>query len=208
MPFSLGLSGTLRNYTYGTVGTNVNLNQSAEGQAMALDALIPVIPSDTGDGPSLVLTGEWTVGKGDGDEMFLYSGGLPALSTTTNGINLDSGVGGFNGAGNFTLVDIKSYNGQVQFHLPKNLGTYLTVGYGEVFSDNIGGLTGGGATASKLYNDDSVMFANLMHDFNANIRAGVEYDRFDTHYVTGAVGTGSGSDAIDHRVMVSSWYRF
>ncbi len=151
------------------------------------------------------MTGEWTAGKGDSDEM-LWNGGLPALSTTANGLNLDPGVAGFDANNNLTLVDIQSWNGQAQFHFSKDMGIFLTVGYGEVFSDNLGGLASG-AAAGKLYNDGSVIFANLVHDFN-NIRAGLEYDRFDTHYVTGPAGTGSGSDAIDHRVMVSSWYRF
>jgi len=207
VPLSVGISGTLRTYAYGTAGTNVSLSQIGQGQAVALDALIPIVPDDGGDGPSLVLTGEWTAGNGDGDQMFLWNGGLPALSAATNGLNLDPGVAGFDGKGNFTLVDIQSWNGQLQFQFPKSWNTFLTAGYGEVFSDNVGGLAGG-AAAAKLYNDDSVMFANLFHDFSPNFRAGVEYDRFDTHYATGPLGTGSGSDAIDHRVMVSSWVRF
>ncbi len=196
VPFSIGLSGTLRNYTYGAAGTNVDLNQNAQGQAVAVDALVPVAPVDeAGDSPSLILTGEWTAGKGDADQMFLWTGGLAPLSTATNGINLDAGVAGFQN-GNFTLVDMQSWNGQVQLQLPKAWSTFLTAGYGEMFSDNVRNLGG-------TYDDDNVMFANLLHDFNAEVRAGVEYDRFDTHYTAGA-----GSNALDHRIMVSGWYRF
>lgn len=208
VPFSLGLSGTLRNYTYGSAGTNVNLNQSVQGQAVALDTLIPVLPFDGQDSPSLVLTGEWSIGKGDGDEMPNWTGGLTPLSTTANGLNLDAGIGGINGSGNFTLVDIQSWNSQFQFHFPKSWGTYVTAGYGEVYSDNIGGLTYGGTTANKVYNDDQAFFANLVHDFSANIRAAVEYARFDTHYADGPSGGGQGADVLDHRVEVTTWYRF
>lgn len=210
IPFSIGLSGTLRTYSYGvtTVPTNVQLNQTAQGSAVALDALIPLVPYDEKDGPSLVATGEWSVGNGDGDEMPNWSGGLPALATAVNGINLDGGIGGINAVGNFTLVDIQSWNGQLQFHFPPSWGTYLTAGYGEVFSDNAGALTGGGATASKIYNDDQAMFANIVHDFDKNLRAALEYARFDTHYAFGSSGTGAGSDVIDHRVELTTWYRF
>ena len=196
VPFSIGLSGTLRNYAYGTAGSNVNLNQGAQGQAVAADAMIPVLPlDDQGDGPSLVLAGEWTAGTGDGDQLFGWTGGTAPLSAAANGINLDAGVAGFSGA-NFTLLDLQSWQGQLQFHLPKSCATFITAGYGETYSDNVG-------TVAGTYNDESVMFANVVHDFNPNVRAGVEYDRFDTHYIAGA-----GFDAVDHRVLVTSWYRF
>lgn len=196
VPFSIGLSGTLRNYAYGTAGTNVDLDKTAQGEAVAVDLQLPVVPTNAeGDSPSLVLTGEWTGGKGDADQLFLWTGGLAPLSTASNGINLDAGVGGFQN-GNFVLVDMQSWDGQLQFQFPKAWATFVTAGYGENFSDNVGNLGG-------TYNDGSVIFANLLHDFSAQVRAGVEYDRFETHYLAGV-----GSNALDHRIMVSSWYRF
>lgn len=199
VPFSIGLSGTLRSYTYGAPASVVSLNQSAQGQAVAVDTIIPLLPvDDSGNGPSLVLAGEWTIGNGDADQMFGWTGGLGAMSAgTTFGASLDAGVAGYTPAGSFTLVDIQSWNGQLQFHLPKDWASFITAGYGETFSDNVANLKG------ATFNDNYVLFANVVHDFNSNIRAGVEYDRFDTHYVAG-----TGYDALDHRVMAAGWYRF
>jgi hypothetical protein len=202
VPFSIGLSGTFRNYSYGAAGTNVDLSQNAEGGAVAVDTLIPVLSYDGKDGASLVLTGEWSAGNGDGDELPNWTGGLPSLNGATNGLNMDPGIAGFTSGGKFTLVDIESWNTQFQFNFPKSWNTYITAGYGELYSDNIGGLTAGGAAASKLYNDDSSVFANVVHDFSSNIRFGLEYARFDTHYST------QNGDVLDHRTELTGWYRF
>ncbi len=222
---SVGISATERNYVWPLADTaaasNVNfLLNNVWGQSVAVDALIPLLPFEEGkDNPSAVVTGEWTMGSGYADALNGYTGGQSAMASSGVFPNMDAGIAGFDTNGNFTLIQEQSFNGQLQIHLPPSIGTFLTVGYGETFSPNVSGLTGAavngttvsGANQLKLYNDDMCMFANVMQDISPNIRVGVEYARFDTHYSNSPAaygGTNAGYDAIDHRVQLSTWYRF
>ncbi len=220
VPFSVVVSGTDRNYTWPTSGDNpgnYDLNNYTWAQSLAIDALIPLLPFDGEDGPSAVATGEWTTGTGDGDMFPYWTGGLPALANANNSAsgtaapNLDAGIAGFDPNNNFTLIKVQSWNGQVQIHGPKSWGTFLTVGYGEIFSPNIGGLSAWSPTlktpalVAGSYNDDQVMFANLMHDFTSNIRVAVEYARIATNYIHAGE---TDQLWLGHRCQVSAWYRF
>ncbi|HTC20119.1 MAG TPA: hypothetical protein VK859_04675, partial [bacterium] len=84
-----------------------------------------------------------------------------------------------------------------QIHLPQSVGTYMTVGYGETYSDNADTM----ATTANNYNDVNGLFVNLVQDFTNNVRAGVEYSRFQDNYLAGFNG-------VDHRLQLSTWYRF
>ncbi len=226
VPFSIGVSGTDRNYAWPTAWNNpgnYDLNNYTWAQSLAIDALIPLLPFDGKDGPAVVATGEWTTGTGDGDMFPYWTGGLPALANANNAAvtvgnntlspNLDAGIAGFDPSNNFTLIKVQSWNGQVQIHGPKSWGTFLTAGYGEIFSPNIGGLSawnpakaGGAGMSAGSYNDDQVMFANIMHDFTSNIRLAVEYARIATNYLKTA--TAPEQVWLGHRFQVSAWYRF
>jgi hypothetical protein len=210
---SLGFSETNANYVWsdnaikGYTDSGNFTYQNMWGSAIAADAFIPVVPVSEGkDDFGMILTGEYTYGAGDTDEFngggFSGLTGLTAQSSTVNTTNLDPGVAGIDGGHNFVLVLLSSVTGQVQITLPPSIGTIVTAGYGEIFSKNDGSLINTPSfKPGSIYNDDSVMFANVMQDFTSNIRAGLEYARFDTHYV-------SGQDAVDHRIQLSTWYRF
>ncbi len=189
VPFSVGISGTLRNYAYLPVGlTNY---KDTTGQGVAVDTQIPVLmgTSQT-DNSTLILTGEWMIGQGVADALNGWNGGGVAAPPAPT---IDAGIAAFNGT-TFTLVDDQSWNAQLQFHLPQSIGTYMTLGYGETFGQNVA-LLGG------TCDDVNGVFFNVVQDFTNNVRAGVEYSRFDDHYLSGAT-------AIDHRVQLSTWYRF
>lgn len=223
-PFSIGITGRAANYVWEAplvATTNDLVYGNVWGQAVAVNALIPILPANDLKDFSAVITGEWTAGAGDADAFNGgFTGGLSAISNAAYAANVDAGMGGFLG-NNFSLAQLTSWNAQLQIHLPKDIGSIVTAGYGEVFSYNVGALasTPGGAVLSKSassYNDDSNMFANIMQDMTDNIRLGVEYVRFDTHYLN-SFATGnpipagtkaSTNDAIDNRVQVSAWYRF
>ena len=197
VPLSVGISGRLATYSY-LNGAVVN---DVTAQGVAVDAQIPLLaitdPSHNDDS-TLILTGEWLGGKGVGDALNGWNGGnatTPGITNLGDG-NLDQGDAGTLGAA-FKLIDDQSWNAQLQFHLPQSIGTYMTVGYGETYGDNVIGLTG------TTYNDVNGMFVNVVQDFTNNVRAGIEYSRFDDHYIGGA-----GSNAIDHRLQLSTWYRF
>jgi hypothetical protein len=209
-PLSIGLG--LRNSLItwdsltGAAGANFNINQSMWASAVAADVLIPVLSTTeekAKDDVSVVLTGEWTMGAGDTDAF--NGGGFTGLTGFTSatagvGTNIDGGILGSNGT-SLQLVQIQSLTAQMQIALPKSIGAIITVGYGEIFSPNALGL---GAT----WNDDKVMFANVMEDLTPAIRVGLEYASYDTHYSPAFGGVNNFTDAIDNRCQLSTWYRF
>lgn len=202
LPAALAISGTTRTYVYPNLPSLVE--NSVVGQAVAADALVPLIPFDGKDGISLTAVGEYTAGSGYSDELPFWNGGLPTFVTATTATNayngptapnLDAGIAGIDPSGNFQLVQMESWNAQVQFFFPKDTGTFITLGYGEMFSPNIGNMSGG------TYNDDYILFANVIKDFTDHLRVALEYDRFDTHYLSGA-------EPVDHRGQLSTYYFF
>lgn len=207
VPLSVGISGTVRNYSFGNIPVDNLAGNAATvaygdnviiyGTGLAIDAMIPILPSNDKDDPSLTASCEWTYGSGIADELNGFTGGLTSL-TANGGITFgDAGIAGAYSAGSYGLVDTLSYNAQVQFHFPKSFGTLVTGGYGEVFSDNV-------ASFGGTYNDDNNIFVNVMQDCTDNIRFAVEMDLAQTHYISAAAG----QVANDTRVALASWYRF
>lgn len=190
-PLSIGISGTLRTYANGATAGNNWTNTFYQGKAVDVDTMIPILPADD-SGFSLTATGEWVAGTGCGDTYDGLSYGVGANPGTYTLDNL--GIAGLSG-GAFTLIDTQAWNGQVQLHFPKSTGCFITAGYGELFSDNVGTITG------ATFNDDQNMFANVMEDFTDNVRVAVEVDMPQTHYLNGDV-------AKDTRIAMGTWYRF
>lgn len=191
-PMSIGISGTLRTYANGAALGNNWSNTFYQGKAVDVDAMIPIVPAGDNDEVSLTATGEWVAGTGAGD---VYDGLSYGVGTNPGTYAFDNiAIAGISG-GKFTLINTQGWNAQLQFHLPKSWGTFLTAGYGEVFSDNVGTITGG------TFNDDQNVFANIMEDFTDNVRVALEVDLPQTHYLTGEV-------AKDTRIAMGTWYRF
>lgn len=215
-PFSLGISGRNALFVWGDGLSNPvdKLDQSIWASAVAADLLIPVLPANNPGDASIVLTGEGTYGAGDTlpfngggfgglSSSGYYGGGSPAYGTTTME---DSGACAVNSTnGSLTPLQIKSYNGQVQIFLPRNIGTIFTGGYGEIFAVNASKAQLGGVNVS--YNDDANWFVNVMQDVTSNVRVALEYDQFMTHY-TDFSATLPGVTATDNRIQLSTWYRF
>jgi hypothetical protein len=95
---------------------------SDEGTAVALDALVPIIPSSDGKNPSntLSLTGEYSNGRGIGGlELAGATAGVAtptAAQLGTSGL-LDSGIAGIVG-GNLDLIHFETYRGNLTYVLP------------------------------------------------------------------------------------------
>ena len=209
MPLSVGLSERNADY-YWSNSANEVLNANVWGSALAADVLLPVLPAAEGkDDPSIVISGEYTVGAGDTmpfngggfgglTAIGSYAGSAPTYGTSgTSQTELDGSEGAFVN-GSLVLLQLQSYNAQIQIFLPPSIGTILTAGYGEIFASN----TGSFATATAVsYNDDSNLFVNAMQDVTKEVRVGLELAQFYTHYTTGA-------NPGDTRVQLSTWYRF
>lgn len=207
-PMSLAVSGTFR--AFETPQTAVPGNYTAQthylGEAIAVNALLPILSTSDPNAyaNTLALVGSFTAGRGYGDELpgwtgnlaRLPDGTLPAVSSQTS---LDPGEGGFDGNGNFQLLNIQTWNAQFQYHLPAGWDSFTTWGYGRLYSNNVISLVA--AQNSVQYDRAEVYYGNFFHDFSRQIRAAIEFDHFKTHYVNTFV-------AQDDRCMASFWFRF
>lgn len=197
-PMSLAITGAFRE-----IAIPVNpsaLSPSGDktnfpASAMAVDALLPIIPSKDGNDVSntLVIGGEYSFGKGYGDQFVGWTGNLSSPLNATGvapdrNVNLDAGVGGFDPFGNFQLVRLKSFNAYFQFHFPAVTRTWISGGYGKLTSDNIDLLTGSGSNANRTsagkipYDKQQVLFGNIAHDFTTQFRMGFEFSHIRTNY--------------------------
>jgi hypothetical protein len=218
VPFSIGVSEYNARYDWvvsSTAGSN-ETDSNVWGSAVAGDIFVPIMPSDD-DGFSIALVGEAT--SGAGDTLGFNGGGFTGLKQfgavggafATNAVesNADAGAIGLDKNNRVNLVQIDSYNAQLQVSLPRSIGTLVTVGFGDIFSPNAQAMVGTpGFAANSVYDSDITYFANVMQDFGP-IRFGLEYAEFCTNYLAlGAAQTGPNVTAYDHRVQFSSWYRF
>jgi hypothetical protein len=213
MPLSIGLSERNADFYWNANGGQT-LNQNIWASALAADIMLPVMPASEGkDDPSIVITGEYTYGAGDTmpfngggfsglAELGTDTTGVPASYTTLSGVTSQlygSEAGVVNGG--LTPILLQSYNAQIQIFLPPSIGTIFTAGYGEIFASNTGAFTVAGDTVSV--NDDSNMFVNVMQDLNKEVRVGLEYSQYWTHYTAAA-----NNNPTDQRLQLSTWYRF
>jgi hypothetical protein len=207
MPLSIGLSERNADFYWNTNGGST-LNNNVWASALAADILLPVLPASEGkDDPSIVISGEYTYGAGDTlpfngggfggvAAVGSYAGSNPTYATTAGvQTELDGGEAGVLNGG-LTPILLTSYNGQIQIFLPPSIGTILSAGYGEVFAIN-------DATLGGSYDDDSNIFVNVMQDLNKEVRVGLEYSQYWTHYTAAA-----NNNPTDQRLQLSTWYRF
>jgi hypothetical protein len=213
MPASIAVSGSARQFVSPTPGGAASDQTHYVGAAGAADIFIPVIMSsdekDTSN--TLALMGEFTMGQGYADEFPGWTGNLAsplqsAKSAPSNTVNLDAGQGDFNpSTGAFQIVDLMSFNLSAQYHLPGDCHTFVSVGYGQLFSDNVDSLanpaTGFASSGKVPYDRQSSLFVNVFHDFTKNVRAAVEVSQYRTEYADSTY-------ARDDRVQLSTWFRF
>jgi hypothetical protein len=205
-PLSVGLSGTVRQFELANDPANPGNGTSTKmGQAIAIDTLIPIIPSSDGKSASnnLVLGGEFTMGEGDGDQFVQWTGGQ-ANQGPAGKMNLDPGIGGYDSANNMTLIKVQTWNVYLQYHLPENLRTWVSAGYSQIFSANIGNIATSVAAnnlATAAYFQNEEYFANVSHDFTDHVRAGLEYEHINSNWVDGTTSS-------DNRVQLSTWFIF
>jgi hypothetical protein len=211
-PLSIAISGTIREFStptnsdaYSTTPTGSTVEHTGHG--IAIDALIPVIPSSDGKdfGNTLTIGGEYSQGTGDGDEFSNWTGGLPnPLNSSANvpnkNLDLDGGIGGYDANQNFDLVDVSTLNVYAQYHLPSHFRTWFSAGYAQLYSDNIGALTQSLGT-TVAYDREQVGFVNVFKDFSDQIRLALEVAQYRTSYVDGDV-------THDNRLQVSAWFFF
>jgi hypothetical protein len=212
-PMSVGLSGLVRQYRVPDSAQGVT---TAAGSALALNTMVPILTSS--DGKSLrgtmTLTGEFSTGRGDGDQFSQWTGGTaPQLATATTGFykalpakpTLDGGLGDYDDSGAFQLIQLQTYNLQLQYHLPTERQQWVTLGVGVLQSHNVDSLSQGGfastSSGNLIYDRERVLFLNYFQNVTPQLRIGAEYAYVDTHFA-------DGENASNNRYQVSAFYLF
>ncbi len=197
-PFSVAISGTARQFVVQPVGGAAGDQSRQIGSAVAVNTMLPLLSGDEKQGNSLTVTGEFSTGKGYGDQYPGWTGGLSTKVSgtgTPTALSLDPGIGGLDSGNSFVLVNLKSWNAQMQYHLPSGSNTFITLGATQLQSDNIASITGG------TYNEQNTYFGNVFHDCTKQIRIGVEVSHHTTKYVDGLNGN-------NNRAQLTAWFRF
>ena len=208
---SIGVSGAFKQFTTPASTAMTTQQSHYNSSAVAVDILVPIIPSSDGKdtGNTLTLTGEFASGTGFADTLPNWNGGLTAFPPTAaagnvgDKTNLDAGQAGFDANGNFTLVKLQTWNAALQYHFWSESRMYANLGYAEVSSSNIGDLTSyasGGASGG--YDKSSTYFINLMKDVSNQIRVGLEYNKVNTHYFSDKL------TATNDRYQLTALFRF
>ncbi|MBC7690217.1 MAG: hypothetical protein H7222_00465 [Methylotenera sp.] len=209
---SFGLSGRLNPFEYSKTAGDTSATSHLLGSAVAVNGLIPLLPA-TGDdlGNSLSLSGEFSTGRGYSDAFPGFTGNLnpysgaavPATGTPVlnAGTNLDAGEIGLDSQTGVQLVHLRSFNLQLQYHLPESFRTFVTTGYGQLHSNNINSMTVGLAAGRIPHNRAETVFVNVFHDLSKRIRLAGEFDHFRSAYADGV-------NTHDNRVQLSAYFLF
>ncbi len=195
VPTSLAISGTLRQFSAPNSDGNVADKTSYMGGAVALSAQVPIITAAALDNikNSVTFTGEIVNGNGIGDNYVGWTGGLSAMATgagtgafgMSNNLypNLDNGIAGYDSSGNFQLVQFQEFTAQLQYILPFEMHSNISVSYGRLHSPNVGNLAAGTAGVSaNAYDTQELYSVSYWADLTDHIRTVLEYDHMLTHY--------------------------
>jgi hypothetical protein len=112
--------------------------ENPTGGAVAVNFLVPIIPSADGKDRSntLIWAGEYMTGSGVGG--LEYSGltlGVPGVTkTAATGTAIDSGIAGVNNGGNVELIRYRAFRTHVQYSLAK---WSVSTGYAQVEGRNL-----------------------------------------------------------------------
>ena len=217
-PMSIAVSGLYRDFAVPTTGGGLTDLTHVPGSAVAFDAMLPVISSKDGKDihNTLSLLGEFTTGKGYGEQFSGWTGGIAsplgtavkpstaaALAAAGRPLNLDPGIGDYDYTGTFQLVQLRTFNVHFQY-TPHFDGTWFDAGYGQLFSSNMPSLYGPtGLTSSGTipYDKTEAYFANVFHQVNEQWRVSLEFDQFKTRY-------SDGMQTHDNRYQLSTWFVF
>jgi hypothetical protein len=117
--------------------------------------------------------------------------------------NLDGGIGDFDSAGAFHLVDLNTANLYFQYHLATESRAWISGGVSRVASDNIQLFTAGGKTSagSVAYSKVRAAFVNVARELSERVRIGAEFAHESTTYVDGSAGH-------NNRYQASVWFSF
>ncbi|HEX4046621.1 MAG TPA: hypothetical protein VH309_02240, partial [Elusimicrobiota bacterium] len=156
---------------------------SPTGGAVAVDVLVPLIPSSDGKSRdnTLIWAAEGVTGTGVGGlEMAGLTFGVPgvAAATPNAGTAIDSGIAGLDATGNVELIRMRSYRTHLQYSRRK---WSASVGYAQVEARNLDRF-GSGAAALTLYPKLQYAYVAAFYDAAAWLRFAGEVNQTKATY--------------------------
>jgi hypothetical protein len=200
LPLSLGVSGAVRQFKVNAFAPPpTQRSNSASGWAVAVDALVPVIPAAHGDNRAnrLTLTGSFVTGTGIAD--LITTGGGATFPTLPNPAqanpaplytpNIDDGLVSFDTKGVLHTIDWWALRAGVQYYLPPSGRLILSANYTQSHSGNMRELfPRGGAEIELLARvADRSHYAdvNLLWDATPAVRLGLSGQYTKVIYLDG-----------------------
>jgi len=214
-PASIAVTGATRNIKMAT-STTTNARDSVQGNVIAVDTFIPVVPAKERGGLALSLIAEGAVGTGFGDLYTGLTGGAnigrpatiaaapvaPAVDPYTAFQDIDAGIAGFNRSGKLDTIDWRNLLVGAQLSYGKVI---LAGNFSSVYSDNVnqfvGGLIPAAASVAGVWNHQSWWNANLIVDPWPGVRLGIEFARTLQRRAAGPLANNS-------RVFFGSFFLF
>jgi hypothetical protein len=175
------------------------------GNAVALDVLVPIIPSSDGKSRdnTLIWAAEGVTGAGLGGlEMAGLTFGVPGVTAAGSnaGTAIDSGIAGVNTSGsNIDLIRMRSFRTHLQYTLAK---WSASVGYAQVEARNLAQF-GAGASALTLYPKLQYGYISAFYDAASWLRFGGEINQTKATY-----NDPSNRYATNNRYQLSAYFMF
>jgi hypothetical protein len=229
-PISVAVTGNVRRVILPDFTANpMNLNRRGKtGNAIAVDAFLPVIPTPKGKtGDSFAVTGEFAYGKGIADRYTALVGGvsnpalpnpdpdgdgpkMPANPAPVFDPKIDPGIAVYDAKSQLQLVQWTSFNVGAQYFIHGLNGRlWLTGNYARIHSNNAANLLGGPVTAgafdpkrkAAVWDTKEWFDVNVIGDPLPFVRFGLGFGRFRDTYV-------DGTQATNYRGQFSGWLFF
>jgi hypothetical protein len=187
-PLSIGVSGVVRRFKVDAfTPPPPQTSNSVSGWGISLDALVPVIPTDSAGsrGNRLTLVGSYVVGTGIAD--LIDAGGGAQFPTLPNPQqsnpppmytpDVDNGLVTFDTIGILHTIDWKAFKLGLQYYLPPAGRVIVSANYTEAHSNNMQALFPMGGAEIELLNSivDTSRYAdvNLFWDATPEVRLGL-----------------------------------
>lgn len=180
--------------------------QTATGSAIALDLIIPIIPSSKkARANGLTFTAEATTGSGYSDVFTSYNAGVSAIGAPTStgyspGVGLDAGPAAFNTTTHaLETIDAKSLLLSLQYFTPLDGGNvWLSALYGTLQSDNATYF----ASNAAAIPDIRMVGVHLFWDVTQAARLGLSWSKTRERFGDNSV------PRTNDRVQLSGFYIF
>ena len=175
-PAAIGVSGMVRRFKVDqfAAAPTVGANSTDTGYAVAVDALIPLIPvtDSTDRGNALTFVGEYTIGTGDADQFTgMTAGASNKLAPgATTGPDIDNGLVTYDSVGILHTIPWQTFALGLQYYLPPTGRAILAANYNQADSDKMDQLY---PNQKGVYKKSQYVDASLFFDVTPAARVGI-----------------------------------